>query len=95
MIGRKLEEYYPERSPDVVTDDVILEVNNLTKKGQFEDISFKVKKGEVLGFAGLVGAGRTEIMKTIFGEVHYDSGNIIVEGTERRLSLYLRQLKKE
>lgn len=94
MIGRKLEEYYPERSPDVVTDDVILEVNNLTKKGQFEDISFKVKKGEVLGFAGLVGAGRTEIMKTIFGEVHYDSGSIIVEGTEKKIKSIPEAIKE-
>ena len=65
----------------------------ILQKGQFEDISFKVK-GEVLGFAGLVGAGRTEIMKTIFGEVHYDSAGIIVEGTEKKIKSIPEAIKE-
>lgn len=85
MIGRKLEDYYPERNSDVISDDVILEVNHLTTEGLFDEVSFHVKKGEILGFAGLVGAGRTEIMKTIFGEFKFDSGEIILEGARKKI----------
>ena len=76
MIGRSIEDYYPDRSYDHINGEVVLEVNNLTAKGVFEDVSFQVRKGEIVGFAGLVGAGRTEIMKAIFGDLHFDSGEI-------------------
>lgn len=62
--------------------DTILEVKNLTKKGMFSDISFSLRKGEILGFSGLIGAGRTEVMKALFGYYPVDSGEIFVEGKE-------------
>jgi ribose transport system ATP-binding protein len=63
-----------------VRDDVVLKVNSLSRKQYFNDISFELKKGEILGFFGLVGAGRTEVMRTIFGADKKSSGEIMVNG---------------
>lgn len=79
MVGRSLKDYFRERKTGI-SNEVVLEVKKLTKKGLFRDISFSLRKGEILGFAGLVGAGRTEIMKSIFGDLKYDSGDILIEG---------------
>ena len=78
MIGREIGERFPER--DVKIGDVLFEVEGLTKSGMFEDISFSVRAGEVLGVAGLMGAGRTEIMKAIFGCLPYEKGDIRIAG---------------
>ncbi|HJC99414.1 MAG TPA: ATP-binding cassette domain-containing protein, partial [Candidatus Dwaynia gallinarum] len=59
-----------------------LKVENLTKKGMFENISFEVRKGEILGVSGLMGAGRSEIMNAIFGNIKVDEGKIIIDGNE-------------
>lgn len=80
MVGRKIENIYGKRNPNDEIGEVIFEVKNLTKKGVFEDISFHVKKGEIIGFSGLVGAGRTEIGKAIFGADKADSGDIFLNG---------------
>ena len=64
----------------IVRDETIMEVKNLTSKGKFEDVSFELKKGEVLGIAGMLGSGRTELLRSIFGADSFDSGEIIVEG---------------
>ena len=64
MIGREFDYMYPPLSSNV--GDTILEVKNLTGDG-FKDVSFELHRGEILGFAGLSGAGRTELMMTIFG----------------------------
>lgn len=79
MVGREMKDYYPERTPSSFSGTA-LSVCELTRKGMFYDISFDIKKGEILGFSGLVGAGRSEIMKTIFGVYHPDKGEIILEG---------------
>jgi ribose transport system ATP-binding protein len=60
--------------------EVLLETRNLTRHGFFEDVSFSLHRSEVLGFAGLVGAGRTELMRAIFGIDPLDSGEILIEG---------------
>lgn len=65
-------------------DDVVLEVRNLTSKHHFEDINFQLRKGEILGIAGLLGSGRTELLRAIFGADEYDSGEIIIEGKSLR-----------
>ena len=78
MVGCDLGAIYPEN--DAKKQAEILEVKNLTKKGVFEDVSFSVKGGEILGFAGLVGAGRSEVMKAIIGYDKYDSGEIFING---------------
>lgn len=63
-----------------VSDQVAMKVEHLTKKGKFEDVSFTLKKGEVLGIAGMLGAGRTELLRCIFGADSYDSGTVTVDG---------------
>ena len=79
MVGRELSETYPPKQPG--TDEVILEVEHLTGNG-VTDISFNLHRGEILGFAGLVGAGRTEIMQMIYGVVPKTSGTIKKYGVE-------------
>jgi len=81
MVGRDLKDTFPMRD-NVEFGDTILEVRNLTKKGMFSDISFSLRKGEILGFSGLIGAGRTEVMKALFGYYPIDSGEILVEGQQ-------------
>ena len=78
MIGRPLEFLYNKQPAEI--GDVCLEVEHLTRPGVFEDISFTVRKGEVLGFFGLVGAGRSEIMRAVFGVDEYSSGEVRVNG---------------
>lgn len=79
MVGRKLDEQYPRVDTEI--GDVVLEVNNLTNKF-IHDISFQLRKGEILGIAGLVGAGRTELARTIYGVYHPDSGEILINGSK-------------
>lgn len=83
MVGRELTNTYPEKK--AASDEVVLEVQNLCGNG-VEDISFKLHKGEILGFAGLVGAGRTELMHLIFGAAKKESGKIFFKGEEKRLN---------
>jgi ABC-type sugar transport system ATPase subunit len=77
MVGRKIEYKIFEKNK---RDDVILELRNLSKAGQFKDISFTLSRGEILGITGLVGAGRTEVAQAIFGLNPFDSGEILLEG---------------
>lgn len=64
------------------TKEVALEVKNLTRKGAFENISFEMKKGEILGFGGLIGAGRTELVRCLYGVDKYTGGDIYLNGTK-------------
>lgn len=80
MVGRELSEIYPK--DNIPTEDVILEVENLTKNGKFKNVSFDLMKGEILGFSGLVGAGRSEVIEAVFGYKPADSGRITFEGKE-------------
>lgn len=84
MVGRDLKDYYPEREM-APRDENILEVRGLTKKNVFENISFTLKKGQILGFAGLEGAGRTEIMKALFGVLNVGSGEILLNGSKVKI----------
>ncbi|MEL3900281.1 sugar ABC transporter ATP-binding protein [Treponema phagedenis] len=83
MIGREIGDRFPKESNP--SGETVLEVKNLTKAGLFSDVSFTVRAGEVLGVAGLMGAGRTEIMKSIFGSIIPDSGTVVVGGKEARI----------
>jgi len=78
MVGRDLNEIYPKEY--IKPGNVLFEVKNFSKQGQFQDIHFHVRKGEILGIAGLMGAGRTELMHTIFGLEKPDSGELYLEG---------------
>lgn len=78
MVGRELTNYYVR---DFGTPgEPVLQVQNLTKKGVLDNASFELYKGEILGFAGLVGAGRSELMKCIFGLDPFEQGDIIING---------------
>ncbi|WP_430487994.1 sugar ABC transporter ATP-binding protein [Priestia flexa] len=76
MVGRSLTDRFPSRQTKI--GETVLELKNLTRKHAFHDISFSVKSGEVVGVAGLMGAGRTEIMRAIFGLDPIDSGEVLV-----------------
>ena len=78
MVGRSLDMEYPPRTAK--PGEPILEVKNLCRRQQLKDISFTLHRGEILGFAGLVGAGRTELAEAIFGADPADSGEIILKG---------------
>ena len=80
MVGRELKDFYPKK--EVKKGNIILEVKNLTKKSKYKDISFQLHEGEVLGFAGLVGAGRAQVMRGIFGIEAPDSGEIYIKGNK-------------
>ena len=84
MIGREIGERYPSR--DVKIGKEVLKVRGLTRKGTFHDVSFSARAGEVLGVSGLMGAGRTEIMQAIFGNLSYESGTIEIDGKEVKIS---------
>lgn len=84
MVGRSIEQFYVRSYNEL--SKVALRVENLTKRGVFADVNFEVRYGEVLGFAGLVGAGRSEIMHAIFGADKYDSGEILIDGSAVHIS---------
>ena len=77
MVGRPLHDVFPKRT-SVPTEDVLLTVKNLTRKGAFENVSFTLKRGEILGFSGLMGAGRTEVARAIFGADPLSSGEVFL-----------------
>jgi ABC-type sugar transport system ATPase subunit len=79
MVNRELAKSLTERYEGGEEGEVLLEVRNLTESGLFENASFSLRKHEVLGFAGLIGAGRTALMRAIFGIDPIDSGGILVE----------------
>jgi len=79
MVGRQLNDLFKENDK-LVSDEKILEVKNLKNSQFFENICFNIKKGEIVGFAGLIGAGRTELALTIFGFYKSESGSILLEG---------------
>ncbi len=78
MVGRELSDIFPKY--EVEQGEEVFEIKGLSSNGLFDDISFSVKRGEILGIAGLVGAGRSEIVRAIFGFDSLDSGEIILEG---------------
>jgi ABC-type sugar transport system ATPase subunit len=83
MVGRPLNELFTrsQSSPG----ETVLEVRGLTREGEFEGVNLALRSGEILGLAGLVGAGRTELAQSIFGIRHLDSGGIFVNGEEAKI----------
>ena len=81
MVGRRMENKYPWEA--VPKGDVLLDVKHLTSEGVFNDISFNIRAGEIVGFSGLMGAGRTEVVRALFGLDPYDSGEITIKGRRR------------
>ncbi len=79
MVGREVTQD-ASKTPDLSGNPIALEVRNLSRSSVVKDVSFEVRKGEILGFAGLMGAGRTEVARIIFGADPRDSGDILVQG---------------
>lgn len=80
MVGRSLEEVFHRE--EVTLGETVLEVRGLTRRGVIEDVSFELRRGEILGLAGLVGAGRTETVRAIFGADPIDAGEIYIGGQQ-------------
>lgn len=78
MVGREITDVFPKF--EVPIGETVFEVRGLTSKGVFENISFSLRRGEILGLSGLVGAGRTEVSRAIFGLDPFDSGQILMDG---------------
>jgi rhamnose transport system ATP-binding protein len=78
MVGREIVQFFPKR--EVVPGDEIFRVEKLGRMGFFRDVSFSVRKGEIVALTGLVGAGRTEVCEAIYGITSFDSGEITLEG---------------
>jgi ribose transport system ATP-binding protein len=83
MVGRELKEKFPKISMEI--GDEVLKISNLTTKKLLKNISFSLHAGEILGVAGLVGAGRTEMARAIFGLDHIESGQVIVNGVTAKI----------
>ncbi len=80
MVGREMSALFPKQA--AVIGPLVMEVRGLTRAGEFRDVSFQVHQGEILGFAGLVGAGRTEVARAIFGITRPEAGTILLDGHE-------------
>lgn len=83
IVGRDVSSMFVKGETSI--GDTVFEVKNLCRKGVFSDISFDVKAGEIVGFSGLMGAGRSEVMRAVFGVDKYDSGEIILEGEKIKI----------
>jgi inositol transport system ATP-binding protein len=83
MVGRELTHLFPKK--EVPIGEEILEVKNMSLNGKFQNISFKLRRGEILGISGLMGAGRSEVMESLFGLVKPDTGEIYING--KRVSI--------
>ncbi len=83
MVGRELTHLFPKEHPEI--GDVVMSVRGLTRRGVISDISFDLRRGEILGLAGLMGSGRTEVLEAIFGVTKVDAGEITIKG--KRVSI--------
>lgn len=92
MVGRTITNLYPTKNTNV--GEKIIEVKKLTRKGVFNDISFELSKGEILGIAGLVGSKRTEVARAVCGIERVDSGEIYFEGKKVHFKSYRDAIKK-
>lgn len=85
MVGRSLSQVYPEKE-NTVGGEVVLEARHIQNGKEVKDVSFSLKKGEILGFAGLVGAGRTEALKAVFGADRSARGEVFMGGQQVQIS---------
>jgi ribose transport system ATP-binding protein len=92
MVGRTIYESAPE-VPEDANQETVLEVKNLNRGRALKDINFKLKRGEILGFAGLMGAGRTEVARAVFGADPVDSGEIYIQGKKVQIKSPLDAVK--
>src|SRR5258708_32451706 len=83
MVGGELSSLFPNGAGEI--GEVVLEIRHLTRPGVFADVSFQLRRGEILGFAGLVGAGRTEVARVLFGIDRAESGETWLKGKKVRI----------
>ncbi|MFE4706847.1 sugar ABC transporter ATP-binding protein [Peribacillus simplex] len=83
MVGREIKQVFHKEKAEI--KEIVLSVKNLSKKGKFNNVSFEVRQGEILGIAGLMGSGRTEVIESIFGIDPPDSGDIYIHGKKVRI----------
>lgn len=93
MVGRDIGDFYPEMDADI--SNTKIELKNFTRKGYYEDINIHAKKGEVLGISGLMGAGRTEIMRSLFGLDPKDSGEVFIDGQKVEIANPIDAIKNK
>ena len=91
MVGRTINNLFPKQ--DVPAGDVILKVDHLTRAGSFYDVSFELRRGEILGLAGLVGAGRTNVARALFGVEPPTAGRIEIDGREIQITSPQKAIK--
>lgn len=84
MVGRTLTEIYPKAEAEIGED--VLRIENFCHPTEFDDVSFHVRRGEILGFYGLVGAGRTEVMEAVFGLKDRSAGTVLIDGQPIRIT---------
>jgi ABC-type sugar transport system ATPase subunit len=94
MIGRPLAQYFP-RAAGATTGEEALRVEGLSSPGKLHDVSFTLRRGEVLALAGLVGAGRTELARALFGLDPQARGKIFVDGSETRVAVPADAIRRE
>ncbi|TVQ97211.1 MAG: sugar ABC transporter ATP-binding protein [Spirochaetaceae bacterium] len=94
MVGRDVSTFATRKQPRRVQPEVVLEVEDLSSPGLFEDIRFSLHKGEILGFAGLVGAKRTDVMRAVFGADPVVSGKVTVHGKVARITSPMDALER-
>ena len=82
MVGRSLDALFPKEEAEI--GDVVFKAEGLARRGVFSDVSFELRRGEIVGLAGFVGAGRTEVARAIFGIDRLDSGTVAIEGKRFR-----------
>lgn len=86
MVGREIKSIYGDRDEDANIGKVLFEAKRISRKGIFEDVSFYIREGEIVGFAGLVGAGRTDVGRAIFGTDPFDQGEIHFGGKKLKIN---------
>ncbi len=84
MVGREITQFFPSRKAAI--GEEVLRVEGLSRTGFFKDVSFAVRRGEILAMTGLIGAGRTEVCEAIYGVTRADSGRVLLEGRELRVA---------
>ncbi len=94
MVGRSLEFVFPPKAKQEKGGKVILEVKKISKERQFSDISFQLKEGEIIGLAGLVGSGRSEVALALFGLNQLDSGGIYLQGEKANINSPFEAIKQ-
>jgi ABC-type sugar transport system ATPase subunit len=94
MVGRSLEFFFPSKAEQKKEAKIILEVKNISKERKFSNVSFQLKEGEIIGLAGLVGSGRSEVALAIFGLNHLDAGEIYLQGKKVNINSPFEAIKQ-